>query len=84
MPSSFQRKQGSAMVESCLVIALLCVVLFMMLQVSYVVSSRNIISYASIAAARAAAVGLDEDMVREYIRNQEQDDERRDQMKLGM
>ncbi len=67
MPSSFQRKQGSAMVESCLVIALLCVVLFMMLQVSYVVSSRNIISYASIAAARAAAVGLDEDMVKTVV-----------------
>jgi putative transposase len=28
--------------------------------------------------------GLDEDMVREYIRHQEQNDERRDQMKLGV
>ena len=31
-----------------------------------------------------STVGLDEDMVREYIRNQEQNDERRDQMRLGM
>jgi putative transposase len=31
-----------------------------------------------------STVGLDEDMVREYIRNQEQNDEHRDQMKLGM
>ncbi|MCU7866094.1 MAG: IS200/IS605 family transposase [Candidatus Thiodiazotropha sp. (ex Lucinoma borealis)] len=31
-----------------------------------------------------STVGLDEDMVREYIRHQEQNDERRDQMKLGM
>jgi putative transposase len=31
-----------------------------------------------------STVGLDEQMVREYIRNQEQDDERYDQMKLGV
>lgn len=31
-----------------------------------------------------STVGLDEDMVREYIRHQEQNDERRDQMKLGV
>ena len=31
-----------------------------------------------------STVGLDEGMVREYIRHQEQNDERRDQMKLGM
>jgi putative transposase len=31
-----------------------------------------------------STVGLDEDMVREYIRHQEQNDERRDQMKFGM
>ena len=31
-----------------------------------------------------STVGLDEDMVRAYIRNQEQDDERYEQMKLAM
>lgn len=31
-----------------------------------------------------STVGLDEDMVRAYIRNQEQEDERYDQMKLGV
>ena len=31
-----------------------------------------------------STVGLDEEMVREYIRNQEREDERYDQMKLGM
>ena len=31
-----------------------------------------------------STVGLDEEMVREYIRNQEQEDERYDQMKLGL
>jgi putative transposase len=31
-----------------------------------------------------STVGLDEGMVRAYIRNQEKDDERYDQMKFGM
>jgi putative transposase len=31
-----------------------------------------------------STVGLDEEMVREYIRNQEREDERYDQMKLGV
>jgi len=31
-----------------------------------------------------STVGLDEDMVREYIRNQESNDEKRDQMSLGI
>ena len=31
-----------------------------------------------------STVGLDEDVVREYIRNQEQDDEHRDQLKFGI
>lgn len=31
-----------------------------------------------------STVGLDEEMVRAYIRNQEKEDERYDQMKLGV
>lgn len=31
-----------------------------------------------------STVGLDEDMVREYIRNQEKNDVHRDQLKLGV
>ena len=31
-----------------------------------------------------STVGLDEEMVREYIRNQERNDENRDQMSLGV
>lgn len=31
-----------------------------------------------------STVGLDEDMVRAYIRNQEEEDERYEQLKLGM
>ncbi len=67
MPDRFRHKEGSALVESCLVIVLLCLVLFGLLQASYVVSSRNVINYSSIAATRAAAVGFDKEMVKTVI-----------------
>jgi hypothetical protein len=59
----FGHKQGAAMVESCLVIALLCLILFGILQVSHVVASRNVLNYTAIATARAAAVGLNDFML---------------------
>ena len=46
-----------------MVMFLLCMVLFGLLQASHVVTSRNVINYASMATARAAAVGLDAEMV---------------------
>ena len=51
------------MVESCIVMALLCLVLFGLLNISYVVSSRNVINYASVATARARTVGLNDFML---------------------
>jgi hypothetical protein len=56
-------KQGAAMVESCIVIALLCLILFGILQVSHVVASRNVLNYTAIATARSAAVGLNDFML---------------------
>jgi hypothetical protein len=67
VPQRSHRKQGSSLVETCIVIALLCLILFGLFQVSYVVSSRNIISYSAMVAARAAAVGLDEEMVQTVL-----------------
>jgi hypothetical protein len=43
--------------------ALLCLVLFGLLQVSYIVASRNVINYTAVATARAAAVGLNDFML---------------------
>ncbi len=63
MDFPFGQKQGSAMVESCIVMALLCLILFGILQVSYVVSARNVIRYSAVATARAAAVGLNDFML---------------------
>lgn len=51
------------MVESCLVMALLCLILFGILQVVYVVSARNVINYSAVASARAAAVGMNDFML---------------------
>jgi hypothetical protein len=59
----FGSKKGSAMVESCLVMALLCLILFGILQVSYLVASRNVINYSAVATARAASVGLNDFML---------------------
>jgi hypothetical protein len=42
---------------------LLCLILFGILQVSYLVASRNVIHYAAIATARAASVGLNDFML---------------------
>ena len=57
------RKQGSALVESCLVMALLCLILFGILQVVQVVAARNVINYSAVATARAATVGLNDFML---------------------
>ena len=43
--------------------ALLCLILFGILQVSYLVAARNIISYSAVATARAASVGLNDFML---------------------
>lgn len=58
-----RHKQGSAIVESCIVMALLCLVLFGILQVSYIVASRNVLNYAAVATARARSVGLNDFML---------------------
>ena len=56
-------KQGSALVESCLVMALLCLILFGILQVVYLVSARNVINYSAVATAKAASIGLNDFML---------------------
>ena len=51
------------MVESCIVMALLCLILFGFLQVSYIVAARNVLNYSAVATARARSVGLNEFML---------------------
>ena len=49
--------------ESCLVIIMLCLILFGLLQVSYLIGARDILAYASVGVARSAAVGFDDFML---------------------
>ena len=65
---SCKGKQGSALVESCLVIAILCLILFGILQVVYMVAARNVINYSAVATARAASVGLNDFMLSKVSR----------------
>ena len=60
--------EGAAMVESCIVIILLCLILFGMLQLSIVTAAHDVNIYAASCGVRCAAVGYDNDMVEKSIR----------------
>ncbi|MDF7801608.1 pilus assembly protein [Pontiellaceae bacterium B1224] len=62
------RKEGAAIVESCLVIIVLCLILFGLLQVSYLIMSRDVISFSAFASARALTVGMNEEFVERVAR----------------
>ena len=68
MKFSCGSKQGSSLVESCLVMALLCLILFGILQVVYVVAARNVINYSAVATARSASVGMNDFMLTKVSR----------------
>lgn len=56
-------KSGAALIESCIVIIMLCIIVFGLLQISYIIASRNVLSYTSFATSRAAAIGLNDFML---------------------
>ena len=58
-----RHRQGSALVESCIVMALLCLILFGFLQTSFIVAARNVLNHAAVATARARSVGLNDFML---------------------
>lgn len=68
MGNPSKRKQGAALVESCLVIIMLCLILFGILQVSYLIMSRDVISFSAFASARALTVGMNEEFVERVAR----------------
>lgn len=51
------------MVESCFVIMMLCLILFGLLQVSYLIAARDVISFSAYAVARSATVGMQDEFV---------------------
>lgn len=61
-------RAGAALIESCLAIIMLCLILFGILQVSYLVAAKDVISFSAFAACRAATVGMKEDFVNRVVR----------------
>lgn len=63
-----ERKSGAALIESCVVLMILCLILFGVLQVSYLVGARDVLAYTSMASARSAQVGLNDFMLEKTAR----------------
>ena len=63
-----KRRAGAAMVESAIVIMMLCFILFGILQVSYLIAAKDVTSFAALASARAGAVGMREEFVNRVAR----------------
>ena len=62
------KKEGAAIVESSLVMIMLCLILFGLLQVSYIIMARDVISFGAFASARSLAVGMSEEFVERVAR----------------
>ncbi|MDA3835731.1 MAG: TadE/TadG family type IV pilus assembly protein [Spirochaetales bacterium] len=61
-------KSGAAMIESSVVLVLLFLILFGLLQTSYMVSARDVLSFSSMATARSAQVGYNDFMLKKTAR----------------
>lgn len=59
---------GQALIESCLVIALICLILAGFFQLAQIYSAKEIISYACARGARAKTVGFNDFMVKKTVR----------------
>ncbi|MBN2703461.1 MAG: hypothetical protein JXR23_04545 [Pontiellaceae bacterium] len=61
-------KSGAAMIESSVVLVLLFLILFGLLQGSYMLAARDVLSYSSMATARSAQVGYNDFMLEKVAR----------------
>lgn len=62
------RRGGATLIEACIVVVLLCLLLFGAVQVSRLYAAKEILDYSSMAGARAKAVGLNDFMVYKVVR----------------
>ena len=62
------RAQGQAMVESCMVLAVLCLLLLGLFQISRLFVAEDVLQYAAARGARARAVGFNDFMVYKTMR----------------
>jgi hypothetical protein len=67
-PPGVRGRAGQSLVESCLAIAIICLVLMGMLQVALLFSAREIIFHAAASGARAKTVGFNAWMVTKVVR----------------
>ena len=66
--SPWGSRSGQGLIESCLVVALVCLILFGVFQVSQLFASQEILDYAAQKGARARTVGFNRFMVEKTIR----------------
>ncbi len=60
--------EGQALIESCIVIGLLCLLLMGLFQLAQLFVAREILDYAAVRGARAKAVGFSDFMVTKTVR----------------
>lgn len=63
-----KRCEGAAMVESCLVMVLLCLILYGILQVSILTAAHDVMVYATSCGLRCATIGYNDEMVKKTVR----------------
>jgi len=63
-----ERRSGQAMLETCIVLVLVCLALFGVIEVARLFMARGTVDYASAAGARARAVGFNDFMVEKVVR----------------
>lgn len=61
-------KRGQALIESCMVIAVVCLILFSLFQISQLFAAQEVLDYAAGRGARAITVGFNRFMVEKTVR----------------
>ncbi len=61
-------KGGQALIESCLVIAVVCLIFFGLFQISQLFAAQEVLDYAAGRGARAITVGFNRFMVQKTVR----------------
>jgi hypothetical protein len=64
----WRHKRGQALIESCLVIAIVCLIFFGVFQISQLFAAQEVLDYASGRGARAITVGFNRFMVDKTVR----------------
>ncbi|MFO7535410.1 MAG: pilus assembly protein [Kiritimatiellia bacterium] len=63
-----KKKAGQTLIETCIIMMLMCLIFFGLLQLSQLSASKEILDYAASCGVRAQTVGFNEFMVRKVIR----------------